>query len=268
MSSCSGQTAVNENTTEATTEAVTEATTEAVTEATVKTTTEATTEAVPETTATQQENVEKKYVALTFDDGPNTTTTQQVLDKLEKYNVKASFFLIGNNITPASEASVKRAYDMGCEINNHSKTHSYMSEMTAEEIKAEIDFVNEKVKQITGEEPHFFRPPYISVGGDMFDTIDMPFISGYGCNDWDDKVSVEVRYLKLMKQVKDGAILLLHDSEGNDKTVELLDRLIPDLIAQGYEFVTVSELFNIKGVEIRPDTEIIHNYAQQTTMWG
>lgn len=63
---------------------------------------------------------EKKVIALTFDDGPNTTTTNEVLDILEEYDAVASFFLIGDNISEESAASVKRAYDMGCEIDNHS----------------------------------------------------------------------------------------------------------------------------------------------------
>lgn len=192
----------------------------------------------------------KPVIALTFDDGPNTTTTNQVLDLLEKYQVRASFFLIGDNINDESAKSVKRAYDLGCEINNHSKTHSYMNKMTAEEIKAEVDFVSDKVKEITGEPTVFFRPPYIAVNDTMYDNIDMPFISGYGCNDWDDRVTVDRRLKALRRYLKDGIIILLHDAQGNDKTVEMLDTLIPEMIEEGYQFVTVSELFEIKGVPI------------------
>ena len=71
----------------------------------------------------------KPVIALTFDDGPNNTTTVQVLDLLDKYQVRASFFLVGNNINESTADTVKRAYDMGCEINNHSKTHGYMNKM-------------------------------------------------------------------------------------------------------------------------------------------
>ena len=121
---------------------------------------------------------ETKYIALTFDDGPNTTTTNEVLDLLEQYNAKASFFLIGDNINAESAKSVKRAYDMGMEINNHSKTHSNMSKMTAEELQAEISFVDDKVTEITGEPTKFFRPPFIDVSQSMYDAIDLPFICG------------------------------------------------------------------------------------------
>lgn len=195
----------------------------------------------------------KPVIALTFDDGPNTTTTNQVLDLLVKYQVKASFFLIGDNINDESAKSVKRAYDLGCEINNHSKTHSYMDKMTAEDIKAEVQFVSDKVKEITGEPTKFFRPPYIAVNDIMYDNIDMPFICGVGCNDWDSKVSVEQRLKVLNRSIEDGTIILLHDAQGNDKTVEMLDTLIPQLLEKGYQFATVSEFFEAKGIAISAD---------------
>lgn len=195
----------------------------------------------------------KPVIALTFDDGPNTTTTGEVLDLLEKYQVKASFFLIGNNINDESAKTVKRAYDMGCEINNHSKTHSYMNKMEAADIKAEADYVNEKVKEITGEPTKFFRPPYIAVNDVMYDNIDMPFICGIGCDDWNQNIDVDMRVVGIEGQIKDGAIILLHDSQGNSQTVEALDRIIPDLLEEGYQFATVSELFEAKGVAISAD---------------
>lgn len=193
---------------------------------------------------------EKPMIALTFDDGPNITTTVQVLDMLEKYQVTASFFLIGNNINDSSAKVVKRAYDMGCEIDNHSKTHSYMNQMEADAIIEEVKFVSDKVEEITGEPTRFFRPPYIATSGTMYDNIDMPFICGVGCNDWDNMVTVQQRIDNTISQVKDGTIILLHDSQGNSKTVEALDTIIPTLLDEGYQFVTVSELFEAKGIEI------------------
>ncbi|MBP3336507.1 MAG: polysaccharide deacetylase family protein [Ruminiclostridium sp.] len=192
----------------------------------------------------------KPTIAITFDDGPNATTTMEILDVLEKYQVRASFFLIGNNINDESAKSVKRAYDLGCDIENHSKTHSYMDKMTADEIKEEVDFVNEKVKEITGTTPKFFRPPYIAVNNTMYDNIDMTFISGYGCNDWEDRVTADYRAKYLEKKAADGVIFLLHDAEGNSKTVEALDKAIPLLLEKGFQFATISELFELKGVEI------------------
>lgn len=205
----------------------------------------------------------KPLVALTFDDGPNLITTPQVLDVLEENGVRGSFFLVGNNITESTEKVVKRAYDMGCEIDNHSRTHSDMTKMSAEDIKAEIDFVREKVKNITGEDTKFFRPPYIAVNSEMYDAIDMPFICGVGCNDWDDNVSAEDRVKRTLEQVKDGTIVLLHDMQGNSKTVEALKTIIPTLKDEGYEFVTVSELFEAKGIEISGDDTGLYSLVEE-----
>lgn len=209
---------------------------------------------------------EVKYIALTFDDGPNTTTTNEVLDKLEKHGVIASFFLIGNNINDESAKAVKRAYDMGCEINNHSRTHSNMTELTAEEIQEEYRYVDDKVFEITGEHTKFFRPPYIAVHQIMFDNIDAPFIAGIGAQDWEDRITADMRARMILKQAKDGDIILLHDMEGNSATVEALDTIIPELKAQGYKFVTVSELFKAKGIE--PDMEKVYTNVTQKYMYN
>ena len=243
------------------------ATSEAAVTTAATTTTVITTTTAVETTTQPEEVIETKYVALTFDDGPNTTTTAEVLDMLEKYDITASFFLIGTNINDESAKVVKRAYDMGCEINNHSKSHPYMNEMSVDEIIEQFTYTDDLIYEITGERSKFFRPPYIAVSQDMLDNIDVPFISGIGCNDWDDKVTVERRHAMILRQVKDGSIILLHDAEGNSKTVEALDTLIPEMLAQGYKFVTVSELFETYSVEISGSDEKIYSNVHQTSMY-
>jgi peptidoglycan/xylan/chitin deacetylase (PgdA/CDA1 family) len=218
------------------------------------------------TTEETEMSEEVKYIALTFDDGPNSTTTNEVIDKLEKYGIVASFFLVGNNIDDESAKAVKRAYDLGCEIDNHSRTHSNMTELSAEEIKAEYDYTDGKVYEITGEHTKFFRPPYIAVHQIMFDNIDVPFIAGIGANDWEDRVTAEMRARMILKQAKDGDIILLHDAEGNSMTVEALDTIIPELQKQGYKFVTVTELFKAKGIE--PDMEKVYTNVMQKNQYN
>ena len=193
------------------------------------------------------EDTETKLIALTFDDGPNTTTTNDVLDILEEYNAKASFFLIGDNINAESAVTVKRAYEMGMEINNHSKTHSNMSKMSAEEMQAEISFVDEKVYEIIGEKTKFFRPPFIDVSQSMYDAIDLPFICGIDPRDYMENISAQDRADFILNGAKDGVIVLLHDAAGNNQTVEALKIVMPQLIEQGYEFVTLTELFERQG---------------------
>lgn len=246
-----------------------------VTEQTIEETQTETEEVTTEvTTVTRPERPEltkdMKLIALTFDDGPNITTTNAVIDKLEKYEIVASFFVIGDNITgSAAEGSgraMKRAYDMGCEIHNHSKTHSDMTKMTAEDIIAELEYTSDKVEEITGEPTRFFRPPYIAVNNTMFESTEMPFIAGVGANDWMDTVSAEDRAQKILEQSRDGGIILLHDAQGNSKTVDALDIIIPSLLDEGYTFVTMSELFEAK--EITPTDGIIYSNTDQTTMYG
>ena len=136
-----------------TTSATVEETTTTAEETTTTQMTETKTTTSEVTQMTNEQITEKKYIALTFDDGPNTTTTNEVLDVLEQYGIKGSFFLIGTNINSESEKSVKRAYDMGCDIGNHSKSHPYMNELSVDEIKAEIEYVDDYIFKITGEKP-------------------------------------------------------------------------------------------------------------------
>ena len=184
-----------------------------------------------------------KYLALSFDDGPNLSTESKMLDVLAKHKVPATFFLIGQNINEESAENIKRALELGCEIGNHSLTHPMMSQMDEEQVKAEIEATSAKIEAITGERPKFFRPPYINVKPEMYDWIDLTFICGKGCEDWVAEVGKEARRQGIIDNAEPGAIYLLHDFEGNEATVEALDEAIPVLKEQGYVFVTVEQLF-------------------------
>lgn len=188
-----------------------------------------------------------KYIALSFDDGPNTTITPKVLDVLEENGVKASFFVIGQNITKESAAVMQRAAAMGCTIENHSLTHQHMSHFDEKTIKDEIAKTDALVEKYVGRTPKFFRPPYIDHNQLMHDSIAKIFISGVGCNDWVKEVTAEQRLETMLKTIKDGDIFLLHDFEGNENTVEALRKLIPEMKSRGFTFVTIPELFEIRG---------------------
>lgn len=191
---------------------------------------------------------QKKLVALSFDDGPNTETTVHMLNVLKKHGVKASFFVIGKNINDESAKVMQRAHNEGHDIENHSLTHSAMPTLSADSMASEISQTSALVEKYVGEKPQFFRPPYIALSRTMFDTIDLPFISGEGCNDWMNEVSTDERVKKMLASARDGLIFLLHDSMGNEQTVEAVDRIIPLLKERGYTFVTVRQLFKEKGI--------------------
>ena len=198
-----------------------------------------------------------KYLALSFDDGPNLTTESKMLDVLARHKVPATFFMIGNNIDEGSARNMKRALELGCEIGNHSLTHSMMSMMDEEQVKAEIEATSAMIEEITGERPKFFRPPYINVKPEMYDWIDLTFICGKGCQDWEASVGKEARYQGIIDNAEPGAIYLLHDFEGNEATVEALDEAIPELKKQGYVFVTVAELF--EKLQCTPDGHTMYS---------
>lgn len=208
---------------------------------------------------------QKKLISLSFDDGPNTETTVKMLNVLKKHSVKASFFVIGKNIDKESAKVMQRAHKEGHDIENHSQTHSAMPTLTADSIKSEIEYTSAMVEKYIGERPQLFRPPYIAVDRKMFNTIDLPFICGEGCEDWLSEVTADMRVEKILASARDGLILLLHDSFGNNNTVEAVDRIIPILKKRGYEFVTVRQLFKRKN--IKPSRGILYTDILHAQPW-
>ncbi len=205
-----------------------------------------------------------KYISLTFDDGPNLGddhTMNDMLDLLEKNDVVGSFFLIGNKINDENAKVIKRAFDMGCDIENHSWTHPAMPELTKEEMIEEYEKCDQAIIKITGKKPEFFRPPYIAVNDLMHQVIPTPFIQGHGCKDWEPDVSAEERIKMLEEGTKDGVLYLLHVMEGNINTLKALEYLIPKLKKDGYTFVTVPEMFRIKGISFQGHTGKLYTYC-------
>lgn len=188
-------------------------------------------------------------VALTFDDGPAYTTTPQVLDILEEYGVVATFFLVGQCIEDITRDILKRQVAMGCELANHSFTHGFLNQMTEAEIRQEVERTSAAIREVTGVEPQFFRPPYIAVNDLMYHTIQLPFIQGIMANDWMPEISPRERTQRILDNVKDGTIILLHDKEGNEGTVAALPDILAGLQQKGYQLVTLSQLFKNKGVD-------------------
>ncbi len=187
-------------------------------------------------------------IALTFDDGPNTVTTPQVLDILEEHQIAASFFLIADNITQESALQVRRALSLGCDIQNHSRTHGFMNQMEPDQIRSEVQYCSEQIIKITGKAPAFFRPPYIAVNQTLFDEVDLTFICGVGCEDWVPEVPADERARRVLDSAEDGEIVLLHDMAGNVNTVEALKTIIPKLKRREFTFCTVPQLFAECGV--------------------
>ena len=205
-----------------------------------------------------------KLIALSFDDGPNNSTTPEVLDVLEEFDVPASFFVIGQNINDSTAGQMTRAISLGCEIQNHSYTHSFMTQLSSEEVQDEIKRTNELIEKYTGTRPWLFRPPYIDHNEAMHKAVGHTFICGLGCEDWVPERTAQMRHDAIMANVKNGDIILLHDFEGNDSTVEALRTLIPALRERGFTLVTISDLFEKMGIKPEANSGIIYTNAMQT----
>jgi len=192
-----------------------------------------------------------KICALTFDDGPDVDKTPLVLDKLQKYGVPATFMMIGQNVNDDTKPVIERIVSMGCEIGNHSWAWESMNNMSAKDIKDSIKKTSVAIKKYSGKDPLFFRPPNLATGEVMYKNIKLPFANGVLGMDWAGcNTSAEDRANNVLSAMQDGAIILLHDVQPYPHpTPEALDILIPALQKQGYEFVTLSELFKRKGVD-------------------
>ncbi|MBN2535504.1 MAG: polysaccharide deacetylase family protein [Spirochaetales bacterium] len=205
-----------------------------------------------------------KYCALTFDDGPDVNKTPLILDKLKAHGVVASFFVVGQRINESTKPILERAVKMGCEINNHSWSYAGMNEMSAEEVKESVDKTTEAIEKYAGVSPKFFRPPNLAISAVMYDKIDLPFAQGVLGMDWDGcNTSAEQRAQNVLKGMMDGAIILLHDVQPDPHpTPEALDILIPELKKQGYQFLTLTELFAKKGVTPNPHEKKMWKYVK------
>ena len=189
----------------------------------------------------------KPLVALTFDDGPNANTSR-VLDILEKYNVKATFFVLGTNIK-GYEDTILRMKELGMEIGNHMYSHKLMTRLTEEEITLEIKKVDDLVFDIINRYPSLIRPSYGTSNKRMLKIIDRPVIIwDIDTLDWKYHNSTRISN-KILDKVSDGDIVLMHDIYS--ATANSLEITIPKLLDKGYQLVTVSELFYLKEKELK-----------------
>ncbi|WP_391207143.1 polysaccharide deacetylase family protein [Psychrobacillus sp. L4] len=197
---------------------------------------------------------EEKVIALTFDDGPHTTYTPQILDLLAEYDAKATFFVIGERAESFPDLILQIGKE-GHEVANH--TYSHPLKITPDKLKEELKKTNEIIHDITGTYPLFYRP----VGGSYNDRIINTAIeNGYKVIMWSWHQDTEdwktPGVNKIVKKVLSGAhpgdIVLFHDAGGDrSQTVKALAEILPELQKQGYKFVTISELIEINSMSVK-----------------
>jgi len=198
-----------------------------------------------------------KLIALTFDDGPSAHTMAEILDLLKEYDAKATFFIIGRKIKASTKAVLQRAVDEGHELANHSYNHVKMAELTEEEIVMEYEKCQAAVLEAVGVEMYYFRAPFGSVDARVHRLVPAPFIlCGASAGDGTNESIAEDRAYKILSGAYHGCIALLHCFEGNDPTVEALKTILPQLKAQGYKCVTLTQLYEETGTPLPvPDAE-------------
>jgi peptidoglycan-N-acetylglucosamine deacetylase len=194
-------------------------------------------------------NVKEKWMAFTFDDGPHPVYTRNVLNVLDKYGGKGTFFVTGQRAQNYSSV-IKEISEQGHEIGNHTFSHPSMRKITSLQLEQEIQKADEVIHSLTGETPVLFRPP----GGIQNETvihaaekkkhIVVIWSKNQDPKDWSNP-GIEAIVKQVTQHAQPGQIILLHDSGLNrTQTIKALESILSILSKQGYKFVTVSELIH------------------------
>ena len=184
-------------------------------------------------------NCYENRVAITFDDGPRSDTTEKLLDGLKERGVKATFFLIGESAEKNPEI-VKRMKDEGHLIGSHTYSHVQLTNLTEAKAKEEISKANSIIEGITGEDPRYIRPPYGSYSDKLLMSVNMtPMLWTVDPNDWNTTNTAQI-VKKVVSDVRCGDIILLHDIYPSSVAAAL--EIIDELQAKGYVFVTVDQI--------------------------
>lgn len=188
----------------------------------------------------------EKAVALTYDDGPSKYTNR-ILDCLDRYGAKATFFVVGNSVLAYPDA-LMRAHNLGMEIGNHTMTHPRLTSISSSQVSTQLNKNATVVENVTGKRPTLVRPPYGSYNQNVINTAGMPFILwSIDTLDWKTR-NAQKTVDAVLSSVADGDIILMHDLYL--PTAEATELIVPRLIDMGFDLVTVSELAERKGVTL------------------
>lgn len=193
-------------------------------------------------------NEVKARIALTFDDGPGQYT-DKLLDCIEENNVHATFFMLGENVGKYPE-TVKRMIKLGCELGNHSWNHPNLLNIGLDAVKQQFDDTDNALIEACGQAATVARAPYGSGSQEIYQTVQKPFIMwSLDTLDWK-ALNAAADYEAVIKgDLTDGSIILMHDI--HQPSVEAALNIIPELVKEGYELMTVSELAQAKDIELQ-----------------
>ena len=191
-------------------------------------------------------HIDGPYIAMTFDDGPSASLTPKLLDILAAHQIKATFFVIGENVAEHPEI-VARAAREGHEIGNHSWSHPNFGKMSDDGVRSQLQRTDDAIKSATGARPTLLRPPYGSITAREKRWIHDQF--GYQIILWDvdpydwKRPGPSVVRNRILKETRPGSIVLSHDIHPG--TIEAMPSTFDALEAKGFKFVTISELIRM-----------------------
>ena len=195
-----------------------------------------------------------KLVAFTFDDGPSKYTLD-IINILEEYNASATFFEVGYNIKAHPEIT-KEVSDRGFEVANHTTDHSKLTKLTEAKYLSKINDNNALFKELTGKNMPYLRPPYGSYNDKIKASAGVPIVTwSLDTRDWESRNKDKVIEM-VINNIKEGDIILFHDLY--ESTRDAVKELMPLLKEQGYQAVSVGELFKSKGITLEAGTSYRH----------
>ena len=171
------------------------------------------------------------------------------MDALEKDGGLATFFLVGDRVEKYAETA-QREYASGCLVGTHMYSHTKLTDMTAAEVENELNQCRTIHLSVIGAQPSVARPPYGSTNAAVREAVNLPLINwSLNSNDWETRDADRI-YNDVMNNIQDGDIVLFHDLK--DFSASAIERIVPALTKQGYQLVTVQELFELKGRTLEP----------------
>lgn len=201
----------------------------------------------------------KPMVALTYDDGPLTSVTNSIVSILKSNGARATFFVVGDRVD-SYKNSLKNAFNAGNEIANHTYGHYILTNYNATTIQSQINQTNQAVKKITGKAPTLVRAPGGSINSTVKSAVKFPLIQwSVDTLDWKYRNADSV-VNAVKNNTKDGSIILMHDLY--ESTAEATKTIVPWLKSQGYQMVTVTELMQIRGYDMKPGEVYYNGYKK------
>lgn len=203
-------------------------------------------------------DLNKPMVALTFDDGPNPSSTNRILDTLEKYNSVATFFDLASLVESYPNIA-KREEKIGCEVGSHTYSHANLTHLSSDELDREMKKSTSVFKKVLGHDQVLVRAPYGSVNKQVRENVNYPLINwDIDTLDWQSRNKNSI--LNEVRKIKDydGRIILMHSIY--ETTADAVEELVPELINKGYQLVTISELAKYKGYDYLNNGTVYYSF--------